>query len=232
MKGKIFNTQEVQSILSGSKVMFREVIKPYPILSEDKSYWEFKGVRWAGENSSYAKNFGDNARPEMPDLCPYKVGQKIFCKESFWEYKRFGDEFRYDYDADTDYTKCLPDGFPIQRIPLGAWEVKKRPAQHMKQEHSRLTLLIKEIKVERLWDISVEDCWEEGVTYSPECCENYVAVPDCNGNPTPSCCNNPNLADPRGDFKAIWNATHKKPEEKFEANPWVWVVDFIKTNRG
>ena len=25
-------------------------------------------------------------------------------------------------------------------------------------------------------------------------------------------------------FKDNWNATHKKPEEKFEANPWLWVV--------
>lgn len=24
----------------------------------------------------------------------------------------------------------------------------------------------------------------------------------------------------------LWNATQKKPEEKFEANPFVWVVDF------
>ena len=25
-------------------------------------------------------------------------------------------------------------------------------------------------------------------------------------------------------FASLWNATHKKPEEKFEANPWVWCV--------
>lgn len=30
MKGKIFNAQEVQAILNGSKVMFREVVKPQP----------------------------------------------------------------------------------------------------------------------------------------------------------------------------------------------------------
>ena len=82
-KGKIFNGQEVQAIIAGDKRMFREVIKPYPVLSDDKSYWEYKGVRWAGEKSSYAKNFGDNARPEIPDLCHYELGQKIFCKESF-----------------------------------------------------------------------------------------------------------------------------------------------------
>ena len=193
MKGKIFNAQEVQAILNGSKVMFREVVKPYPILSEDKSYWEFKSVRWAGENSSYAKNFGDNARPEMPDLCPYQVGQKIFCKESFFEeihpdsLQKNG-KIHYAASCDYEVIKVDGDGFQIfykDGTPASPW---KSPV-HMKQEHSRLTLLIKEIGVERLQDISPEDYLKEGIKR----------------------------------FASNWNATHKKPEEKFEANPWVWV---------
>jgi hypothetical protein len=28
------------------------------------------------------------------------------------------------------------------------------------------------------------------------------------------------------EFKDAWNASHKKPEEKFEADPWVWKIDF------
>jgi hypothetical protein len=31
-------------------------------------------------------------------------------------------------------------------------------------------------------------------------------------------------------FKRAWNATHKKPEEKFEASPWVWVICFEVKN--
>jgi len=27
-------------------------------------------------------------------------------------------------------------------------------------------------------------------------------------------------------FRNLWNATHKKPEEKFKANPWVFVYQF------
>ena len=32
--------------------------------------------------------------------------------------------------------------------------------------------------------------------------------------------------DIKNAFATFWNATHKKPEEKFEVNPFVWVVDF------
>ena len=191
MKGKIFNAQEVQAIIEGNKTIFREVIKPYPILSDDKSYWEFKGVIWAGENSSYAKNFGDNARPVMPDLCPYQVGQKIFVKESFVEHDN-------KILFKTSHQK-LTTHF------LGS--IKWRPAQHMKQEHSRLTLEITNIKVERLGEISEENAVNEGVWNIQE-----------KGSPR--------NWDIKNAFATFWNATHKKPEEKFEVNPFVWVVDF------
>ena len=211
MKGKIFNAQEVQAILSGSKVIFREVIKPYPILSEDKSYWEFKSVRWAGENSSYAKNFGDNARPEMPDLCPYHVGEKIFCKESFFANKNHNNLTSKDLPMDSLIMYAAGGGANVYG--------KKRPAQHMKQEHSRLTLLIKEIGVEKLAEISEEDCWKEGLE---ELADYQDQVKVCQMAKQLGEC----IEDPRPHFATYWNATYKEPEEKFEANPWVWVVSF------
>ena len=200
MKGKIFNTQEVQAIIAGDKTMFREVIKPYPILSDDKSYWEFNGVIWAGENSSYAKKFGDNARPVMPDLCPYQVGQKIFVKEVFCK-SIFG---RAIYKDEADQIR----GFAGKEVV-----VKWKPAQHMKQEHSRLTLEITVIKVERLAEISEDDAIAEGLPLSNEFKDRYYTPEN-------------NYAVPKVAFKRWWNETHKKPEEKFEVNPFVWVVDF------
>jgi len=186
MKGKIFNAQEVQAIISGNKTQFREVIKPYPVLSDDKSYWEFEGVRWAGEKSSYAKNFGDNAKPEIPDLCPYQVGQKIFVKERF--------HIRGEYAA-TPW--------------IGATgKATFMAARTMKEWTSRLTLLIKEIRVERLSEISEEDAIAEGFKNGFHEVENVGDFPF-------------NAYD---SFAKNWNATHKKPEEKFDANPWVLVV--------
>jgi len=205
MKGKIFNSQEVQAIIAGNKTMFREVIKPYPILNDDKSYWQFNGVIWAGENSSYAKNFGDNARPVMPDLCPYQVGQKIFVKEKWGIGSRpdqLGGYKGFEYEAD-----CF--------------------------------LEITDIKVERLGEISEEDAIKEGATSRPNC-HGYANIYDgwsmdwskvgeaskwaSNGktlSESDACMGSAQYA-----FGNSWNSTHKKPEEKFEVNPFVWVVDF------
>ena len=202
MKGKVFTAQEVQAIISGNKTQFREVIKPYPVLSDDKSYWKFKGVRWAGEKSSYAKNFGNNARPEMPDLCPYQVGQKIFCKESFQNWD---------------------DGI-VYKANNSKWDklYESEPAQHMKQEHSRLTLQIKEIRVEKLSEISEEDAIAEG-NYLDRC----ACLPRKKDKSPIDAMFKQNWCHIHGqEFKDAWNSTHKKPEDKFEANPWVWCVNF------
>jgi len=200
MKGKIFNAQEVQAIISGNKTQFREVIKSQPIdeMVERREYW----------------GTGLHGDPRW-EKAPYQVGQKIFCKEKFrlfdakdcncdhWNFedcncaKQLNKPMYFSEDIDPEYTD---------------W----KPAQHMKQEHSRLTLEITGIRVERLADISEEDAIAEGFTGF------------CNEEGTwemrAPWKNKPDNFSTKNVFKRAWNATHKKPEEKFEANPWVWCV--------
>ena len=171
MKGKIFNKSEVQSILNGSKVMFREVIKP----------------RIKVEN--YKLDDGSGIGMEiLLEECPYQVGQKIFVKERFFVSNYI--ELRYEANLSIDEKYY--------------W----LPAIKMKREHSRLTLEITNIKVERLGEISEENCIKEGISERDGAGLSLrtYEIKDC--------------------FRTLWNATHKKPEEKFEVNPFVWVVDF------
>ena len=203
MKGKVFTAQEVQAILNKSKVMFREVVKNNLLKSCYKigSYDSFTGKSesemmpcnhsWAGKRIDMICS---DCWKELLAKCPYKVGQKIFCKESFWVNKKNKKFCWYD----NDIFECGDS-------------VVKRPAQHMKQERSRLTLLIKEIRVERLADISEEDAIAEGFKNTFVGFQHPVYNPGRTANQ---------------DFEIFWNATHKKPEEKFEANPFVFVYQF------
>ena len=213
MKGKIFNTNEVQSIINGSKVMFREVIKP----------------RIKVEN--YKLDDGSGIGMEiLLEECPYQVGQKIFVKE----------RFARSFDS---------EGNPIAILEADSKEERKwRPAQQMKQEHSRLTLEITDIKVERLGEISEDDAINEGVNklFTEEEMKHVLKVHQIEKNDTYKnylwhghigrtitkkqsdeweyqCSAYEKAKD---SFFSLWNATHKKPEEKFEVNPFVWVVEF------
>lgn len=142
--------------------------------------------------------------------CPYQVGQKIFCKEVFCK-SIFGKAIYKDEEKEIR-------GFGGKEVV-----VKWKPAQHMKQEHSRLTLEITNIKVERLQDISEEDAIKEDVEC--ETSEDHPFAEWYDYLKKIYC-----LSCPSESFATLWNATHKKPEEKFYANPFVWVVDF-KVNK-
>lgn len=132
---------------------------------------------------------------------PYQVGQKIFVKESF---NIFAGQVAYKQS--------------LANAERYIW----KPAQHMKQEHSRLTLQIKEIRVEKLSEISEEDAIAEG-NYLDRC----ACLPRKKDKSPIDAMFKQNWCHIHGqEFKDAWNATHKKPEEKFEANPWIWKIEF------
>ena len=176
MKGKIFNAQEVQAIIAGNKTQFREVIKNNKI------------AHYKQNNGGGVMSFGS---------CPYQVGQKIFCKESFFINSFNERMFKATFDYCSKRFSRLKDLYHDK-------SAKWKPAQQMKQEHSRLTLLIKEIKVERLAEMKPIDCVHEGIWK-----EEDVKLG--------------RSGEALDAFANYWNATHKKPEEKFEASPFVWV---------
>jgi hypothetical protein len=151
---------------------------------------------------------------------PYIKGSEIFVKEG-WGMEKYGEWGEYE-DANGEPTRtsiCYKsDG---DKTPIYShWNA----AKSMPQWASRLTLQIKEIRVERLAEISEEDAIAEGV--------EEVTIPIFENI-------KPKIKswkwyekDNFGTYSAIksfgklWNATHKKPEEKFGANPFVFVYQF------
>jgi hypothetical protein len=190
MKGKIFNAQEVQAILNKSKVMFREVIKVQPANTNQQILTTISSTKKSDEGK-YRWAELDNKKLNILNAtdyfkCPYQVGDLVFVKETFYEdltYRRF-------------------TGFEAKDNLI------QINARYMNQEHSRITLRIKDIRVERLQDISEEDAYKEGVQRTDE---------------WTGCADDLDFTDA---FRFNWNATHKKPEEKWATNCWVWKIEF------
>jgi hypothetical protein len=78
------------------------------------------------------------------------------------------------------------------------------------REASRINLLVKDVKVERLWDIGNDGISAEGIT-----CESE---PDC--LPGNFCANRIQK------FKSLWDSIYSKQKFGWETNCWVWVVEF------
>lgn len=188
MKSIIFNQHQVNHALKNKEGMFRVAIKPYP--------WQVV-IDADFKKGNNIPKYGHDEREIKPK---FKVGETIFVKESF---SIDGISYQGQW--------YWADGNP----EFGDW-TKPKPAQHMKQEHSRLFLRIKSVKVERLKDISDEDCWKEGLDTSSDYADYAVRQSVKEGK---------SEVGARDYFREKWNSTHKKPEEKFEANPFVWCYE-------
>jgi hypothetical protein len=103
------------------------------------------------------------------------------------------------WEPDNDYPHYRPE-----------WVGKHRQAMHMPRWASRLTLIVTDVRVERLQDISEEDAIAEG------------AFPCANGWTY----GGPPLAGStaRGAYYCLWNSING--EGSWEANPWVAAYTF------
>ncbi|MGP2519126.1 hypothetical protein ACTUSX_04460 [Pantoea ananatis] len=81
-----------------------------------------------------------------------------------------------------------------------------RPSIHMPRWASRITLEITGVRVERLQDISHADAKSEGCWYGRGGGEPDFAV------------------NPSDHFPTLWASIYG--EESWQANPWVWVIEF------
>lgn len=87
----------------------------------------------------------------------------------------------------------------------------------MPKEAARLFLKVTNVRVERLWDITKDDCWDEGCVTDPF---NYQEPEYYERFPT-------ELFE-RSCFMGLWDSLYQKQGYGWQTNPWVWVYEFEK----
>jgi hypothetical protein len=117
---------------------------------------------------------------------------------------------------------------PLTRVALRFPGARKErnseawhPSIHMPRWASRISLEVKAVRVERLQDISEADAQAEGV----EAAGGFMATGGCWQNYLP---NGPSMATACESFQSLWE--HISGPESWQANPWVWVVEFARVH--
>ena len=147
-------------------------------------------------NTPFCSSFYDDGHGRCLKSPFGKIGDKLFVKEDFHS----RNHYTYSTNNCHKYTN---------------WE--EVSAHFMKQHQSRITLEITDIRVERLADISEDDCWQEGgedminSTDDLKQCEMAKKLKMC-------------IDDLKPTFATYWNSTNKK--HKWEDNLFVWVISF------
>ena len=216
LKPILFNTEMVRAILDGRKTVTRRLVKPQPEFREgetgtpercDDGHWCFK-------IDQYRNTYEFDLKP------PYDPGDVLYVRETFTKlyyvdpngYTHW-DQFMYYYAADgtPDITLVDGDGFEEddQRI---RW----CPSIHMPKEIARIFLRVTKVWMERLQDITADECPMEGVwplhagTVGTR--ESFY----------------------KKSFAELWDSTIKKsdlPSCGWDANPYVWRIKFEKISK-
>lgn len=110
-----------------------------------------------------------------------------------------------DYAGRTMY-KADCDKYRIESLKFAGFNW--HPSIHMPKEAARIFLKVKDVRVERLQKMRSEDALKEGIKVSEFDLPHAGVVTR---------------------FKHLWNSTIKKSDLAqygWEANPWVWVIEF------
>lgn len=226
MKPILFNTEMVKAILDGRKTVTRRVVKPQP-----KSHIAYvcmgSGCGKWGYPGKYAWKYWDDDSFRLPDdisqdelkvkwTPPCHTDDILYVRETWsplYQDKDSKDVCGYMYKACMleEYDKMYPDGKDYQ------WEGKWRPSVHMPKEAARIFLRVIDVRVERLQDITSGQIDAEG-------CKEW-AYSAKTGELLPS---GPSF------FRINWDRTIKPSDLPFygwDANPWVWVIEFERISR-
>lgn len=186
----LFNGDMVRAILDGRKTVTRRLIKPQP-----QGYFE------VNEEPMYIY---DTDFQQGRIKSPYQPGDILYVRET-WS-PVFVVPRRYLYKVGCKEAENLP--------------VKWRPSIHMPKEATRIWLKVKDVRVERLQEITHEQVVREGTEAYCRKCNMYRLC----GNIEPY----------RGCFGRLWNSTIKKSDIDrygWDASPWVWVIEFERCEK-
>lgn len=186
----------VKAILGGRKTVTRRLVKPQP--TGEVNYIDGY-VTWSEDGIN-----------KMQETSPYKIKDILYVRETWSEW--------------TDgYVYKVPDnkaGYNYPASYVGKW----KPSIHMPKEAARIFLKVKDVRVERLQDITEKDACKEGFHAG---CTNVTSGPwgldDC-----------PEEWTAREEFSELWNSTINKQDivkYGWDANPWVWVIEFERISK-
>lgn len=229
MKPILFNTEMVRAILDGYKTVTRRLVKFQEpewnfINLEENPYMtriDKSGEEYPDKQSGFFAAFEWDGFPEYPMIkAPYKPNDILYVKETWIVISKYPHDFGYDvlFKADDKIFPCI---FNFDRFEkFCKYEDKSgwQSPYFMPREAARIFLKVTNVTVERLQDITPEQAMKEGVISE----KNRPFI----------------LYEQIGQleryarnkiFPELWDKTmkpSKRPVCGWDANPWVWVIEF------
>jgi hypothetical protein len=203
----IFSTEMVQAIIKGEKTQTRRKCKhQHWSYSEESDVNQNKIVQKADRNVS----------------CPYgQPGDLLWVRETWAIFP----------PADGTIGRKIKTVFKADTMDL-PHPARWRPSIHMPKSAARIWLRVKDVRVERVWDISDEEILAEGVRIRVSNKNSPILILGQNNKAIDFL---PSIDISKGDnwnqhellfahWAELWCTVNGR--QSWEGNPWVWVVEF------
>ena len=202
----LFNGDMVREILDGRKTCTRRVIKPQWEECPHCKYVHNEYIYDKMAENVYCARCGYPLEPERRS--PYQLEDILYVRETWGHPISLNSDKQYVFRAD----KIAESGFENDSH---IWH----PSIHMPKEAARIWLKVKNVRVERLQDITAEQVVKEGTTgltmdliQSSDELKRHYDIP----------------------FAVLWDSTIKKADRNlygWAANPRVWVIEFERCEK-
>ncbi|EPM0703386.1 hypothetical protein WJE11_001914 [Klebsiella aerogenes] len=230
-RGMIFNSEMVRAILDGRKTQTRRIMKVqpkpcnhanWPDYSPDPQWKSYPGG-WCCAVCANGTTI-DHRHHAKGITCPYgTVGDRIWVRETFqgplFDYEQMEsyleDSSKFENPEFCQYAadgKPAPEYYDADDNLRHGW----RPSIHMPRWASRILLEITNIGIQRIHSISQNDAAREGLMRLPVTGRYCINQGDQYFGGASH--------DAREVFSWMWQSIYG--EESWNANPWVWVIEF------
>lgn len=218
----LFNTEMVRAILDGRKTVTRRVMKPQPL------YYTGRRYLFADEDCQKKWEDCDN----IIETYQYQPGDILYVRET-WAFipciECTGSDCCYKTPSYYEDKEVESIGCYIYRSGFPEYADSKRitwrPSIHMPKEAARIWLKVTDVRVERLMNMTEQQAEAEGIHFD-DCPAGYTWKSETDIH---NCYTNPVAA-----MAALWNKTlTKEQKDRFgwDANPWVWVIEFERCKK-
>lgn len=196
----------VRAILDGRKTCTRRLVRFLP----------GENPQWTGYIRDGLMLYNGRNEPCIIKV-PYQPGDTLYVRETWCglpvnEAGHMRGHTIYYYKADGE---LRPKGW------RGTWH----PSIHMPKEAARIWLKVTDVRVERLQEITDNECIKEGIY--PSNCRDCNDIFGCDVCPDEG-------YDEVDKFVEVWNSTIKKSDLNrygWNASPWVWVIEFERCEK-
>lgn len=224
----IFSGPMVRAILSGAKTQTRRAIRYFDgkayATAPARARWqpprnlEGDPRSWRDKWFAYDTAGGASAFPIYGLRCPYGIaGDRLWVRET-WAHSAADRRRAMIYRADEGTARMA-----LQEPEFGHW----RPAIHMPRKACRTLLEIMAVRIERLREVTEQDALAEGVKQlgGHHLFKDYL---QSTGSEERYLCTNACAS-----YYTLWDLINgDKRGFSWEANPWVWVVEFARIKGG